>query len=331
MTLTSLVTALALFALGCSTGPETATRELVDFPAPSLLASVDDVVIGFAVQSEERAFSEALIAGANATAEAAGVTLKIANAEGSAARQSDRIDELLDAGVDAIILSPVDSTLATDLADRVLAAGVPLLAVSNQIGSVKDYGAQYVYPGTVGLVANDDLQMGRIAAGFVQEPVGANIAVLQGNPSAANSNLRLAGFTSALDALGVTYEIVAQLTGHWEQQAAEPACEAFANMERVDLVFSMSDEMTAACVKTLHDLDRRDIQFISIGGSRQGLTMLTIDFVLGTVCQSPKTMGALAVSTMLKAFSTGDFNQGLRIGLADEVTRATMDDCRVGW
>lgn len=324
------VAAIALICISCTAAADEPAQEPISVPIPETLASVDELVIGFAGQSDEWAFSKSLLDGATEAADAAGVTLMVANAGGSASRQSDRVDELLEAGVDAIMLSPIDSAQATAIADRVIAAGVPLLAVSNQIGTVKMYGAQYVYPGTVGLVANDDLHMGRVAAGFVQEPIGANIAVLQGNPAAANSNLRLAGFTSALDALGVEYRIVARLTGHWDRERAASACEVFTRLDDVDLVFAMSDDMTAACVRTFHEAQNLDTRFISLGGSRP-LSMLTLDFVLGTVCQSPKQMGQLAVDTLVDAFETGEFDQGLRIGLADEVTRSSLADCSSGW
>lgn len=327
--LVACLLAFALFAGGCSANADDAAESLQ--AAPTTLAYREGLVIGLAIQSQTRAFSKALRDGAQEYAAEVGAGLIVADADGSPAQQLASVESLIDAGVDAIILSPVDSRQATSIAKVVADAGLPLLAVSNQIGSVDDFGAQYVYPGTVGLVANDDLNMGRIAAGFVQEPVGANIAVLQGNPSAANSNLRLAGFTSALDALGVDYSIKSRLTGHWEADGAKPACEAFAAMPEIDLVFSMSDEMTTGCVSHFQAVARHDVQFVSIGGSLQGLTMLTIGYVLGTVCQAPSIMGATAVETMLDAFSTGDFNQGLKISVAKEVTRKTMEECKVGW
>lgn len=319
----------AVAATSCTANADDVSAELD--PVPTSLAYRDGLVLGLAIQSESRAFSKSLLSGAQEFAEQEGIGLIVADADGSPTLQLERVQELIDAGVDAIVLSPVDSTQATEIAELVADAGLPLLAVSNQIGSIDQYGAQYVYPGTVGLIANDDLNMGRIAAGFVQEPVGANIAVLQGNPSAANSNLRLAGFTSALDALGVDYSIATRLTGHWEADGARPACETFAEMPEIDLVFSMSDEMTTGCVMHFQAVGRHDVQFVSIGGSLQGLTMLTIGYVLGTVCQAPSTMGALAIETMSDAFTTGDFNQGLKISVAKEVTRKTMDECKVGW
>ena len=52
---------------------------------------------------------------------------------------------------------------------------------------------------------------------------------------------------------------------------------------------------------------------------------------LGTVCQAPKQMGVLAIDTMLKALTTGDFDQGLRIGIADEVNQLSLKECEAGW
>lgn len=325
----TIVMAVALIAASCSGGDGPAQDALGRPPVE--LAYTDGLTIGLVVQSEDRAFTKSLIRGAEEAAYRAEAELVIRNAEGSHQTQLQRVRKLIFDGVDALIVSPVDSEQATVIADVAHGANVPLLAVSNQIGSVEDFGAQYVYPGTVGLIANDDLHIGRIAAGFVQEPVGANIAVLQGDPSAATSNLRLAGFTAALDSLGVNYEIVSRLTGGWESEGAVEACDAFAATGNVDLVYSMSDEMTSSCLSRFEFAGQPDVRFISIGGSSRGRALLAIDSLIGAVCQAPRELGQLAVETMVEAFESGDHDQGLKISLAKELTKNTLSDCREGW
>jgi len=327
----ALMVAAALVATGCSAGTEPGSAAFAPPPVELSFVDSEGLRIGLIVQSEERAFSQSLTRGAQEAAVRAGVELVLADADGKHKRQLQEVRKLIRGGVDALIVSPVDSTQASVLADIAHGAGVPLLAVSNQIGSVDEFGAQYVYPGTVGLVANDDLYMGRIAAGFVQEPVGANIAVLQGDPAAANSNLRLAGFTAALDSLGVDYQIVSRLTGYWDADEAIEACNAFAAMGTVDLVYSMSDEMTVGCLSQFERANQPDVAFISIGGSSQGRALLAFDKLLGAVCQAPRDLGVLAVETMVDAFRTGNHDQGLKIGVASELTKSTVSHCRAGW
>jgi len=327
----TILIVIVLIASGCSTGQEAEDAALGRPPVDLAFADNESLRIGLIVQSGSRAFSMSLSRGAQEAAHRAGAELVIADANGEHKTQLQTVRKLIRQGINALIVSPVDSEQAPVIADIAHAAGVPLLAVSNQIGSVEQYGAQYVYPGTVGLIANDDLHMGRIAAGFVQEPVGANIAVLQGNPAAANSNLRLAGFTAALDSLGVDYQIVSRLTGNWSQEGAVEACDAFAAMGVVDLVYSMSDEMTAGCIGQFELADQPDVKFISIGGSSRGRALLAFDTLLGAVCQAPRDLGLLAVNTMVEAFETGKHDQGLKISVASELTKDTLSDCRSGW
>ena len=160
------------------------------------------------------------------------------------------------------------------------------------------------------------------------------IAVLQGDPAAANSNLRLAGFTAALDSLGVDYELVSRLAGFWDKEGARAACDAFAAIGNIDLVFSMSDEMTTGCITQFTLAGQRDVQFITIGGSSRSRSLLSFDTLIGAVCLAPRDLGRLAVSTLMDAYRTGDHDQGLKIGVASELTRdseSAIASCREGW
>ncbi len=326
----------ALAAFGCGdTGseaaPETLARSGSTLPTEPL---ADDPVIGLAVQNLERTFFTGLEAGARGEAEALGAELLVADAGDDADKQLADVIELIDQGVHGLVLSPVNSEAAEEIASLAAERGVPLLAVANQIGTVDEYGPQFVFPGTVALVTNDDVDMGRKAATLAAERIGdgsAAIAVIGGKEGTANSVMRRDGFRSELESLAIDFIIVGSEPGDWTAEGGAAACREFATNPLLDMVFSMSDAMTEGCVEVLAELEV-DVDVVSIGGNQAGVDLLQDGAIVGTVCQKPGTMGALAVSTMVDALVTADFEQGLRFYETPVVTAGNQRaDCLPQW
>lgn len=326
---------IMVFGLSCSTAPESSQSipEALAFdPGPAPIID-GELHIGIAMQNSSRTFFQGLELGANEAAGAAGVTLMVTDANDDPAVQLADVEALIDAGVHGIVLSPVDSETATEIAAIANEAGVPLVAVANQIGTVENYGPQFVYPGTVALVTNDDVAMGRKAATLAAKIVGdglARIGIVEGKAGTANAVMRKEGFTDELDALGIRYQVVGAAPGDWTGEGGKAACEGFVPLE-VDLVFSMSDAMTEGCVESTLISESPTIPIISIGGNKAGLALLQSGTIAGTVCQKPATMGALAVETMIDALLTGAVSQGLRFYETPIVTPDDQSVCIPQW
>ncbi len=130
----------------------------------------------------------------------------------------------------------------------------------------------------------------------------------------------------------MAYEIVGQAAGDWTGDGGARVCSEFVSLETVEIIFSMSDAMTAGCVEVLQTAGRDEIDVVSIGGNAAGIELLETGAISGTVCQKPGTMGALAVSTMVDALATLDFEQGLRFYETPVVTPANqMATCIPQW
>lgn len=341
--------AVGVFALAtmvsCSSETQSATTAASDAPetlpydAEPGVAAQGELVIGVSLQNSSRTFFQGLESGARREASSSGAALILTDANDDAETQLTDVQGLINAGVDGIVLSPVDSATAVQIAELAQAANIPIVAVANQIGTVEEFGAQFVYPGTVALVTNDDVDMGRKAANLAARLVGddfAHIAVLEGKAGTANAVMRHDGFTDELDALGIRYDIVAAVSGDWTNAGGMAACDEFASLDTVDLVFSMSDAMTAGCVdsrltKGAQAGQDSAVSIISIGGNHAGLELVLTGRVTGTVCQKPATMGALAVETMVDALNEGLYTQGLRFYDTPVVTIDNSASCIAEW
>lgn len=317
-----VIAAVLMIAASCSSSEVAAPpTDLAfagdEFPLPEIgRVDPETLTIGVSMQNLSRTFFQGLESGVRGEAASMGVDVVVTDAGDQAGQQAVDVQTLINAGVDGIVISPVDSAAAEDLVAIANEAGVPVVAVANQIGSVEQFGAQFLYPGTEALVTNDDVEMGRRAAQFTAEivdPTGvASIAVLEGKAGSANVAMRFDGFVDELAALAVDFEIAASASGEWTGDGGRLACAELAAQPDIAVLFSMSDAMTAGCVESIEAAGRSDIDIVSIGGNAEGIALVHSGVVTGTVCQKPGTMGSLAIQTIVDVLEGSSSVPGLR-------------------
>ena len=159
----------------------------------------------------------------------------------------------------------------------------------------------------------------------------ANIFILQGTQGAANVPLRQDGFTERLAELGTDWNQLDARPGDFSNVVAEETCQnAITAFPEMHIIYSMSDEMTAGCVRALESADRLDIGIASIGGNAKGIELLEQGLMPATVCQKPGTMGATALDSLLDAIVNGN-ERGLEFYETPVVTLDNLDDCVPQW
>ena len=264
------------------------------------------------------------------------ITLLTTTAQDEASIQDENTSDLIAAGVDGVIFSPVNSGAATAMVDRLIEADVPVVAVANQIGSVEEFGRNTIYPGTVGYVTNDDIAMGAAAADAaakIQADLGrtANIFILQGTNGAANVPLRQGGFEERLAELGTDWNLLDARPGDFSNVVSEETCQnALQAYDNIDIIYSMSDEMTSGCVRAIEAASRDEVQIASIGGNAKGIALIQEGKFSSTVCQKPGTMGATAFDSLLDYIVNGN-ERGLEFYETPVVTLDNLDDCVPQW
>jgi ribose transport system substrate-binding protein len=302
----------------------------------------DQIVIGFSVQSISRTFFSGMLAGIEGAEDeleekyGVEITLLTTTAQDEASIQDENTSDLIAAGVDGVIFSPVNSGAATAMVDRLIEADIPVVAVANQIGSVEEFGRNTIYPGTVGYVTNDDIAMGAAAADAaakIQADLGrtANIFILQGTNGAANVPLRQGGFEERLAELGTDWNLLDARPGDFSNVVSEETCQnALQAYDNIDIIYSMSDEMTSGCVRAIEAASRDEVQIASIGGNAKGIALIQEGKFSSTVCQKPGTMGATALDSLLDYIVNGN-ERGLEFYETPVVTLDNLDDCVPQW
>ncbi len=92
-------------------------------------------------------------------AKARGITVQFEDARGDVGRQTDQVQSFISAGVDAIIVDPVNSASTPVMTKMVQAAGVPLVYVNRTPGDAK-------LPQGVVFVGSDERESGTADGGW---------------------------------------------------------------------------------------------------------------------------------------------------------------------
>ncbi len=303
---------------------------------PALKAD-DNYQIGVALQQEKAAFWGSVKEGSvDAGVRAAVDEPFFADGNADSTIQENQIKNMIVEGYDGIVLGATNSEAAEAIVAETSEADIPVVAVALQVGDPAEYGANAVHPDTVGLVTNDDVSMGRVAAEFVvpiaeEKGEALNIVILEGTAGAANTELRGQGFQEGLDESGVEYEITNRQNGDFKREFAQNACQSMlAADDEIDLIYSQSDEMTIGCVVAMKDAGR-EIPIASIGGNEEGIALVADGSVLGTVCQKPATMGAVATQLLIRHLNGEELGTDPFFYATPAITKDNLDDCIPEW
>jgi ribose transport system substrate-binding protein len=281
-------------------------------------------------------FAAAIAAGFARQAARAGVATIVLDAQGRVQKQANDFDDLLSARVDGIVLMPADSVIAQSWVDRAAAAGIPVVAVGEQVGDPHTRPLREVYPRLTALVTQDEVaagrEAGRLALRLLPRDRVARIAVIEGAPGFPEVLQRETGFTQALDAGHARYRIVAAQPGDWTADGADTACQnILAAHPDVDLFFNEADDMAVGCAHAVRAAGAH-ARLVGIGGSKLAMVSLEAGRIDGTVCYEPRKLGELAFDALY-----GDVTGRKPLHAAfityrtPGITRANVSACPAQW
>ena len=227
-------------------------------------------------------------------AKARGITVQFEDARGDVGRQTDQVQSFISAGVDAIIVDPVDSASTPQLTRLAQQAKIPLVYVNRTPGDKS-------LPSGVVFVGSDEKQ-----SGTLQMEELARLANYQGNVAIMIGNLTDAG---ALQRTKDVEQVVAKYPGMKVVQK-QPANYArnegmdlmnswLGNDEAIDIVAANNDEMAIGAAMALAKSNKK----VLIGGidaTPDGLKALSQDKIQVTVFQDAVGQGKTSVDVAQK-------------------------------
>jgi ribose transport system substrate-binding protein len=241
--------------------------------------------------------------GAEAAAQALAVDLVVqaAEREVDVERQMQIIENLIQAKVSALAVTPSGSREVVPAIGKANAAGIPVVIVDTRLDAkaAADAGVKIA-----AFIGSDNFRGGQlIGEHLVKASQGkAKVAILEGIPGHETGDSRVRGFREAVGkAPGIS--IVASQTANWER---DQGFTVFQNLlqahPEIDTVFACSDLMALGAVEAIAAAGRtgkmRVLGFDALPDARKALVAGTME---ATVAQFPDEMGRTAVETAVKA------------------------------
>ena len=173
-----------------------------------------------------------------------GVELRFATAHDDSKLQSQQIDNLVDNGINLLIVAPNQLSSVSPAIDRAYDKGIPVIVFERKTDSRK-YTA---------FVSADNYEMGRQMGKYIVSRLNGKGRVMEilGLEGSSPAEERHNGFMNALKNTDV--EVVATLQGDWTESTAYQAVKDYeGDLRSIDLVFGHNDRSAIGARKAFHE------------------------------------------------------------------------------
>ena len=299
----------------CSCGPTEVPA--TDVPEP------ETVSVGFAAASAGWPWYATFIATLENRAEQAGWDLTVLGADGDVATQVNQVQDLIAAGVDYLVIGPIDGTAIVPAVKEAHGAGIKVIIIGNVIDPEGD---DYI----TAVRVPDDYAMGKDSAELMIEVLGGEgkIFVIEGLPGQPAVIARLEAYD---DVFGETdIEIVESQPANWDSTKAVEVTEALlTRYPDIDGILSMDGSMTPGIVQVVGERGL-DIPIVGLGGTASELALVKDGSVYGTTCMSPGNQ-AEATADAIQGLVNGEDVENFQIVPSPKTTQENADECPGDW
>ncbi len=220
--------------------------------------------------------------------------LVTAGSETGVATQVTQIEDLITAGVDALVVNPMDANAVIPALQKAKEKGIPVVLVDSSI----EEGHEDLY---VTYIGTDNFAAAKQGAEVLSEALGntGKVILVRGANGNSVGNARADGFKAGL-AEGI--ELVGEQPGDWSNDVAKQVTENMlqANPD-VTGIMSCSDVMVDGILQAIDDADLSGVKIMSFDGD--SIELIKQGLVLGTMAQFPSEMGKLAVDTLVQVLN----------------------------
>ena len=218
------------------------------------------------------------------------------------AQQVALIDQMIAAEVDAIVIAPADSKAVVPALSRAAAAGIVVVNIDNRL----DGGVLDEYDLDIPFVGPDNFLGARIVGDYLATMLaeGQQVAILEGVPTAYNSQRRSAGFQAAMADAGL--EIVAQQSAQWDQTTAVTVTSGML-VQHPELVaiLAANDNMALGAAAAVTQAGKRDqVRIIGFDNISAVQTLIREGSVLATVDQHADLLAVYGIEYALEALAS---------------------------
>ncbi|MFD1953651.1 ribose ABC transporter substrate-binding protein RbsB [Paenibacillus thailandensis] len=268
---------LLLITAGCSLEPP-------GWAKPNAGGDLKNIKIGLSVSTLNNPFFVSLKDGVVAEANKHGMETIVVDAQNDSAKQSNDVDDLIQKGVNVLLINPADSAAISTVVESANSLGIPVITLdrSSDKGDVE------------ALVASDNVKGGQMAAEYIVQLLGkgAKVVELEGVAGASATRERGKGFHEIADK---DLNVVAKQAADFDRTKGLNVMENLlqANPD-VQAVFAHNDEMALGAIEAIRS-SGKDIPVIGFDGNEDALKSIAAGKLTATVAQQPELIGQMAV------------------------------------
>jgi inositol transport system substrate-binding protein len=233
-----------------------------------------------------------------------GVDIQIEDAQYDVGRQLDQVNNFIASGVDAIIVTVVDSSSAAAISAVAEAAGVPLVYVNIEPSNVA------TLPDNQAFVGSNEIESGTLGAFEACQQLramgrsnGATAYVLIGDLAHQAAVQRT---QDVHDIVGTSMcnfiEILAEEEGGWNRNNAQDIITNWLSSgEPFDVVFANNDEMAIGAIQAMEaaGIPMEDVVVVGVDATQDALLAMQAGQLDVTVFQNAEAQGAGALNAAL--------------------------------
>lgn len=238
------------------------------------------------------------------------------------ATQTGQIDNFITAGVDVLIINPVNSSSAETITDKVVEAGIPLVYINREPDEAEeqrwaDNGWNVTYVGCD--ASQSGTMQGEIIVDLGLETVDLNgdgviqYIMVEGDPENIDAQLRTEYSVKALTDAGFEVECLSDQVGNWQQAEAQQIVANALGQYGTDIevVFCNNDAMALGALQAIESAGRvvgEDIFLVGVDALSEALEDVIAGTMTGTVFNDHFSQSHSAADAAIR-FINGETNE----------------------
>ncbi len=265
-------------------------------------ASAETMKIGITqnnvgVDSYQTTYEKAFIAAADANPDVETVVL---DAGGDVARQIAQMEDLIQQGVDAIIIWPTNGEAVIPAVRKASQAGIPVIVTNSNIA---EQGFDFVRS----FSGPDNITQGARAAEIMCDKFkdmgiadSAQIVQISGQPGYTTAIERAKGFEDRLPEVCPNVNLMETQPGDWNREKSQKVMEAFlVKYDKIDGVYAGDDNMGVGALNAAKAAGRDGIIFVGATNFAVGYEAMERGEYWGSIYQSPVDDAEAALQTAI--------------------------------
>ncbi|WML46196.1 ribose ABC transporter substrate-binding protein RbsB [Neobacillus sp. PS3-40] len=252
----------------------------------------EKVKIGVSISTLNNPFFVSLKEGAEKEAKAQGADIIVVDSQNDSAKQVSDIEDLIQKGVDVLIINPTDSDAVTAAVQSANDAKIPVITVDRSANGGD----------VVSHIASDNVAGGKMAGDFIAEKLGnkGKVVELEGIPGSSAARERGEGFHKAVDGVA-GIKVVAKQAADFDRAKGLTVMENILQGNKdIQAVFAHNDEMALGALQAIEAAGLKNVIVVGFDATDDAVKAVKDGKMAATIAQKPIEIGQKGVETALK-------------------------------